>query len=387
MLVLQERPVGSDGPDAPTDPSPEAPPRPSTVSGLGARSTADLAPRSETSARHRNRRTTLWTGPQQRRLAGVNLITAVIMAIAGIGTATGVNGLEAPAAVGRWVGSSLGLTGNSKADVAKRPSVTTLLPYGKGMWIYESDKTEGGNVDAIVAKAKAAGLTHLYVRTGSSWDGFYAAPFLDRIVPAAHAAGLMIYGWDFPRLLSPEDDVARAKAAIQHRTPGKQHIDGFAADIETASEGTAISGPAATQYGQLLRDAVGTSFPLIATVPRPSPQISYPYAEVVASFDAIAPMVYWLNRQPDTDVTGALRDLAPYGKPIFPVGQAYDGRAEGGRPGVPPPDEIWKFMRFGQAAGAQGVSFWSWQSADQRAWNAISEAEEFPAAAAAAART
>jgi hypothetical protein len=384
MLVLQERPVSSDGPPPTGSAAESSPSRPQSVSGLAAGSSTDRRPRSETALRDRHPRKGLWTAPQQRRLAGVNLITAILMAVAGIGTATGVSGLEAPAAVGRWVGSSLGLTQTSRAVVAKRPGVAELLPYGKGMWIYEPAKTEGGNVAAIVAKAKAVGLTHLYVRTGSTWDGFNGAPFLDQLVPAAHAAGLMVYGWDFPRLLSPEADVARAKAAIEHRSPGKQHIDGFAADIETASEGTAISGPAATQYGQLLRDAVGTSFPLIATVPRPSPQISYPYAEVVASFDAIAPMVYWLNRQPDTDVAGALRDLAPYGKPIFPVGQAYDGRPEGGRAGVPPPEEIWKFMRFGQAGGAQGVSFWSWQAADQRAWNAIAEAEEFPPASASA---
>lgn len=312
----------------------------------------------------------------------MNLVTAVIMVVAGIGAATGVNGLTAPVAIGRWVGSSLGFSATPEATIAKRPPVAELLPYGKGMWIWEPDKTEGGDVNAIVARAKAVGLTHLYVRTGSTWDGFNAAAFLDRIVPAAHAAGLRVYGWDFPRLLAPLDDVARAKAAIQHRTPGKQRIDGFAADIETQSEGTAISAAAAAQYGSALRDVVGPSFPLIATVPRPSPAQNYPYTEVVASFDAIAPMVYWLNRQPDTDVTGALRDLAQYGKPIFPVGQAYDGRSEGGRPGVPPPEEIWRFMRFGLANGAQGVSFWSWQAADQRAWDAIAKAEEFPPPAA-----
>ncbi len=99
--------------------------------------------------------------------------------------------------------------------------------------------------------------------------------------------------------------------------------------------------------------------------------------EEVASFDAIAPMVYWLNRQPDTDVAGALRDLAQYGKPVFPVGQAYDGAPEGGRAGVPPPEELWRFMRFAEANGAQGVSFWSWQAANAKAWAAITEAEEF----------
>jgi hypothetical protein len=371
MLVLQERPPEG-GLEAPR---PAKPTRQASVGGLGAGSEVDTRPRQP-----REGRATLarpWSGAQQRRLAGINLVTVILMLIAGIGTATGVSGLEAPAAVGRWVGSSLGFGGGGDATLTKSLSVTELLPYGKGMWIYEPDKTENGDPAAIVAKAKAVGLTHLYVRTGSSWDGFNGGPFLDKLLPVAHAAGLRVYGWDFPRLISPADDVARAKQAITHRTPGRQRIDGFAADIETQSEGTAISGPAATAYGQQLRAVVGASFPLIATVPRPSPAQNYPYAEVVASFDAIAPMVYWLNRQPDTDVTGALHDLAPYGKPVFPVGQAYDGKSEGGRPGVPTPDELLRFMRAGLAGGAQGVSFWSWQGADQRAWDTIAQADEF----------
>ena len=95
------------------------------------------------------------------------------------------------------------------------------------------------------------------------------------------------------------------------------------------------------------------------------------------SFDAIAPMIYWLNRQPDTDVIGAMDELAKFGKPVFPVGQAYDGKAEGGRPGVPPPEELQRFMRTALEKGATGVSFWSWQAANGAAWSAIRDAWEF----------
>lgn len=349
--------------------------RPGTVSGLGAGPGADVRPRHRPVAGERQPGgAVLWTGRQRRRLAGANLVTAVIMAVAGVATASGVSALEAPAAMGRWVGSALG---GSTADMVSRPPVADLLPYGKGMWIYEPAKTESGDAAAIVARAKAAGLTHLYVRTGSSWDGFYAGPFLDKILPAAHQAGLKVYGWDFPRLIDWPGDVRRAKAAVDYRAPGRQRLDGFSADIETQSEGTRISAEVARQYGQALRQAVGTSFPLIATVPRPSPVQQYPYAEVVASFDAIAPMVYWLNRQPDTDVAGALADLAPYGKPVFPIGQAYNGAPEGGRAGVPSPEELGRFMRVGEANGARGVSFWSWQEADNAAWAAIAGAEQF----------
>jgi hypothetical protein len=363
MLELQERPPAE---------------RPSTVSGLGADSGTEARPRIRTV---RPLGSGPWSKAQQRRLAGANMVTAAIMLVTGVGAATGFQPLEAPAAVGRLIGSTLGLTPHADGSVTKRPPVADLLPYGKGMWIYEPDKTEGGDVRAIVAKATSVGLSHLYVRTGSSWNGFYAGAFLDQLLPVAHQAHLMVYGWDFPRLIDVAADVKRAEEAVDHRTPGKHRIDGFAADIETRSEGTQITPAAAAEYGRALREAVGTSFPLIATVPRPSPAQNYPYAEVVASFDAVAPMVYWLNRQPGTDVTGALRDLAPYGKPVFPVGQAYDGAPEGGRAGVPPPEELWQFMRLGEANGAQGVSFWSWQAANAKAWAAISEAEEFRAPA------
>lgn len=252
------------------------------------------------------------------------------------------------------------------------------LPYGKGMWIWQVPKTENGDVDAIVTRALGVGLTHLYVRTGSSWDGFYAGDFLDQLLPVAHAAGLRVYGWDFPRLVSVPDDVARATQAIRHRTPKGEHLDGFAADIETADEGTHISREAASAYGATLRHSVGTVMPLVAVVPRPSEyRADFPYPEVTADFDAVAPMVYWLNREAGSDVAGALNDLRPLGKPLFPVGQAYDGGPEGGRPGVPSRAELFRFMEVANDGGAAGVSFWSWQEADQQAWDSIRDAPQF----------
>jgi len=273
----------------------------------------------------------------------------------------------------------IGAAAGAGAKPANAPTFLPSLPYGKGMWMWKPALSDGGDVKAMVSRAKEVGLTHIYVRTGSSWDAFYAGPFLDEILPAAHAAGIRIYGWDFPRLIDVENDVSRGLDAIRYRTPGGHRIDGFSADIETQHEGTRITAGAAAAYGAGLREGAGSDYPLIATVPRPSPytRTFFPYAEVVAAFDAVAPMVYWLNRQPDTDVAGALADLRALGKPIFPIGQAYDGAPEGGRPGTPPPDEIERFLRQAWSDGAQGVSFWSWQAADQPIWDAIRDATEF----------
>jgi hypothetical protein len=265
------------------------------------------------------------------------------------------------------------------ASVLQQPAVPKKwLPSGKGMWIYEPAKTEGGNAAAIVARAKATGLTHLWVRMGSAWDGFNAGPFLNSLLPAAHAAGIKVIGWDFPKLDPVASDVARATTMIRYTTPTGDRVDAFSPDIESPSEGTHLTPGAARAYGQALRNAAGADYPLIVTVPRPAKERpTYPYADIVAGYDAIAPMIYWLDRQPDTDVIGALDNLAKFGKPVYPVGQAYDGSPEGGRKGVPPPDELFRFMSAAASHGAAGISFWSWQAANQPAWNAIHDGVEF----------
>jgi|GEM_PF-1065879 len=256
------------------------------------------------------------------------------------------------------------------------PATRGALPVGKGMWIWQPEHTEGNNIDAMVARAKAVGLTHLYVRTGSTYDGFYASDFLNRLLPAAHASGLRVFGWDVPYLKNADQDVARAVAAITYTTPDGQRLDGFSADIERG-DGQNITPSTAGTYGAHLRSAVGAGYPLVATVPRPNPAlVGFPFAQVVEAFDAIAPMVYWMGNEPGAALDTAVQGLAAFGKPIIPVGQAYDGFSEGGPRGVPSRTQLLRFFATADAVGAPAVSFWDWQEADQQAWDAIRDAPE-----------
>jgi hypothetical protein len=259
------------------------------------------------------------------------------------------------------------------------PAPPPAIPDGKGMWIWQPGLAEAGNVPTVVARATGVGLTHVFVRTGSTWDGLENMAYLDQLLPAAHAAGLEVYGWDFPKLADPAVDVARAMDALNHVAPGNNRLDGFAPDIETATEGTQFTPAAAQAYGAGLRAAAGPSRLLVAVVPNPTPQMQqkYSYDAVVPAFDAIAPMIYWLNREPGTDTANAMQFLARYGKPLMPIGQAYDGGAEGGRPGVPPPAELLLFMDVAKQYGATAVSFWSWQHVNQPAWDAIKAGPSF----------
>ena len=262
---------------------------------------------------------------------------------------------------------------------APAPAPKGVLPFGSGMWIWMPDQVEGGDVGALVARAKATGLTHLYVKTGSAWEGVINGAFLTALLPAAHAAGLRVYGWDFPNFVDVGADLVRAKEAIAFVTPDGHRLDGFSPDIESSSEGVELSAEAAWRYTTELRAWVGAKYPLIATVPRPSEYSVgfYPYAEVIGPMDAVAPMVYWLNREPDTDVAGALQWLSQFGKPMMPIGQAYDGAPEGGREGNPTFDEIVRFINTASQYGASAISFWSWQHASDENWTAIGASAPF----------
>ena len=249
-----------------------------------------------------------------------------------------------------------------------------ILPLGKGMWLYQLSMSEGGDATRVVNKAKALGLTHLYTRLGSSKKGFYAQDELNKLLPVAHAAGIKVIGWDFVYLTDPVADAVRSKAEIDYVTPDGHTIDAFSADIESVQEGVNLTAEGAALYGAKLREMVGPNYPLIATVPRPSPKKSFPFAEVTAAFDAIAPMVYWQNRDPATDVAGAIDYLAQFGKPIMPIGQAYNGGPEGGPDRDPPKEQIVAFLNTAHAKGAVAVSFWVWNHATPEQFSAIDQA-------------
>ena len=257
-----------------------------------------------------------------------------------------------------------------------------LLPVGQGMWIWMPSQVEGGDPNAIVARAVANGLTHLFVRTGSSWDDFYAQDFLTALLPVAHAAGLRVYGWDFPNFDDVNADIARAMAAITFTTPTGDRIDGFSPDIETQSEGVNLSADTAGAYSTGLRSLVGDAYPLIATVPRPSEHYLsiFPYPQVLWPMSAVAPMVYWMGNDPAAAVADAIQVLSVFRKPIMPIGQAYDGGPEGGPPGNPGYDQIKAFSDTAAALGAPAVSFWSWQHASDDEWTAIQQSQPYAVA-------
>ena len=125
------------------------------------------------------------------------------------------------------------------AGRARRPIVRPWGARACGCGRYR--QTEGGDADAIVRRARAAGLRQLWVRVGDSRDGFYAADVLAELVPRAHRrAGRHRLGVPVP--LRPGRRRPRGRAeALAWRGPGGAALDGFSPDIEMATEGVELT--------------------------------------------------------------------------------------------------------------------------------------------------
>jgi len=240
------------------------------------------------------------------------------------------------------------------------------------MWIWQWGKTEGGDLGAVVRRAKAAGLSTLWVRVGDSSSGFYGGKYLDGLVPLAHKEGLKVVGWGFPFLGDPAADGAWTAQALDWQKDG-QRLDAFSPDLETAGEGVVVTDRRVASYLGLARQRLAGR-PLVATVFNPTDiqWTTYPYRLVASYADALAPMVYWGCRDPGADVQRAVSRLATFGLPVVPAGQAYNMASEGGRVGNPTGAETVRFMSEARRSGGIGTSFWVWQDTSPEQWQAIS---------------
>jgi hypothetical protein len=236
---------------------------------------------------------------------------------------------------------------------------------GKGIWItnWANDDVDA---NAVVAKAKKAGLSSIWVRSGGSRQGYYGGRVLPALVPAAHRAGIKVVAWDFPFLSDPVADAARAQKALA------TGIDAFAPDVETAAEGTHATSKRVTLYLSLVRSYAGDR-PVAATVPRPTPKRlkTFPYAAFAPYADAFVPMVYWSCNEPGLLVQQSLKRLGHW-LPVAPVGQAYDMRTDGGRAGLPTRAETWRFLDSARRGGAVGASLWTMETVGKGQWSALS---------------
>src|SRR4051794_17097100 len=236
---------------------------------------------------------------------------------------------------------------------APNPSGT---PFdGSGMWIWYLNKSEGGDLDAIAAKANAAGVKTVFIKSG---DGAtYWSQFSPLVVGGLKQRGLHVCAWQFVYGKVPTDEADVGARAVQ------TGAECLVIDAETDYEGRYTQ---ARTYMDRLRSEVPTSFPVgLTSFPYVDYHPGLPYSVFFANgADFNLPQVYWkdIGTSPDTAMQHTYVHNKIYGKPIFPLGQSYSD---------PSPSEMTRFRQLASLYGSSGVSWWSWQASTDRGWKAV----------------
>jgi peptidoglycan hydrolase-like protein with peptidoglycan-binding domain len=230
---------------------------------------------------------------------------------------------------------------------------------GQGMWIWYVSQSDGGNLASIVAQAHAAGVSTLFVKS-SDGSSNYWSQFSPALVQQLHASGLRVCAWQY---VYGTNSAGEANLGAQAVAAG---ADCLVIDAESEYEGHY---GAAQTYIADLRAKVGAAYPLgLATFPYVYYHTAFPYSVFLglngAQFNA--PQMYWkaIGNSVDTTYANTYISNRVYGRPIFPLGQTYEG---------PSSADLVRFREEAASYGSSGISFWDFQETAASGWKALAE--------------
>src|SRR4051794_33019540 len=176
----------------------------------------------------------------------------------------------------------------ARRSTAPHPSrPTPYVPTGTGIWLYQWGHSDGGRAGEIVSRSRRVGLSTLFVRTGSSHDGFTGARPLRELLHATRGTDIRVVAWDFPVLRHPAHDARRLAHAARYMAANTSHVAAVAPDIETPAEGTFNAAWRVREYLRVLNRHLPPGVTILTAVPWPSRYrlADYPYAAVAKQSD------------------------------------------------------------------------------------------------------
>jgi hypothetical protein len=268
--------------------------------------------------------------------------------------------------------------------LAAHPAVApdTGAYAGTGAWVDRYDFAQLGDPEAVAGDMAVHGVRTLYVET-ASWKVGRRADFADpaataSLIEAAHANGMRVVAWYLPGLADRRLDMRRIRAALQFTTPGGQHFDSFALDIEaTLVRPLWRRNLALLRLSRWLRATAGPQYPLGAIVPdRLSTSAGdvlwpgFPYAALAKTYDVFLPMAYssFGRASSARGVYSYTLDDVRYveavtGKPVHVIGGLTGALSSGEEAAV---------ARAAHDAGAYGMSLYKYEGYDPGSWEALS---------------
>ena len=268
---------------------------------------------------------------------------------------------------------------------------------GKGMFLYfvpiasDANSYTKYDPDAVVARARASGISHIEIRMARGTFVENATPavraWLDALIDKAAGAGIKLIAWQVPRR-STAADAATAVAAAEYTTAAGNGFSGLALDIEDGDNYMGAGEEAKQRMVdqiEMVREALGPDYLIVATVMSPAlthwTNARYPFARIAPYASVMQPMEYWHHFYSSTghaytqdEVTSACADSVALTRqqagrdiPINVAGQSDDL----GATGPPAPAEIGWCLGAAKSAGAIGQTFFDWRGTNDDDWSAI----------------
>ncbi|MGQ0603237.1 MAG: hypothetical protein ACT4QE_16255 [Anaerolineales bacterium] len=237
---------------------------------------------------------------------------------------------------------------------------------GKGWFIWQISRCEGGHPQVIATRAKAAGCTHVLIKIAERIHAFGFDQFKRDLVPpvaeALRAQGIGVWGWHY---VYGDQPLKEAEIAVK-RTRELQ-LDGYVIDAEIEYKHPAKVA-AARQYMSALRKGLPDTPIALSSFRYPSLHAQLPWQVFLDQCDYAMPQVYWerahnpaqqLERSVtefnDPKLVGAVR-------PIIPTGAAYGAGNWRATPG-----DVEVFLQKALELKLPAANLYSWDYATQPA--------------------
>ncbi len=231
---------------------------------------------------------------------------------------------------------------------------------GKGFYIWQIPRCEGGNVEAIAQTARQEGLSYVLIKVAHrtylyNYDWKRKIDYVPPLVEALRKQGIGVWGWQYVY-----GDNPAGEADIAIRRVRDLGLDGFVINAEAEYKQPGKS-KAAAAYMKRLRQALPDTPLGLSSYRFPSYHPQLPWKEFLTYCDYNMPQVYWMNNtNPGAQLKRSVREfegMSPF-RPIVPTGAAFSEHGW-----TPTAGEVLEFLQTAQSLNLSSVNFWSWDAA------------------------
>ena len=229
--------------------------------------------------------------------------------------------------------------------------------FGKGWYIWQIRRCEGGIASAIAYQAASAGLSHVLIKIADGTNAYNidwqtGADLVPPVIQALKARGILCWGWQY---VYGYDPLGEADIAIQRAW--ELGVDGFAIDAEDQYK---LPGreEAARVYMSRLRASLPSLPIALSSYRYPTYHPQLPWVEFLEKCDYNMPQVYWVSaHNPGEQLVRCVREfeaISPF-RPIIPTGSAY---LQGSWAATT--QDIIEFLQTAQTLNLTAANFWEW---------------------------